>query len=651
MFVREWIARRDWLWLVPVLLVGLSLRLWGIPFGLPYLYHPDEGVPVSIALRILRTGDFNPGFFHWPSLLFYFNALVYLIYFWLGNLAGVFATPADLPFPDVEAMAVGEIARPEIFLLGRGLSAVIGTLSIIWVYWIAYRVSSNRVVAWVAALFMAVEPLGIKHSQFIRPDTYAIFFALWTTYFAIRIASDPRLRNYVLAGIGVGLTAASKYNVVLVFVTVLVAHILRFGMRGFVRKEIYVAGLVGVLAFLVTTPYAWLDLPQFLRIGPLDASKIYATGHPGAEGNTLLFYPQFLWQTQGWVLLLALAGILLAFWNRKAEALVALCFPLIYYVFINFYIVHFDTTILPVVPYLIIFSAWFLWYIINQISRLLQVSPVIQNAVLFGLVIGMAWFPLRTAMANNTRLLQPDGREAARQWIDANLPHGTRIALESYSPYLDRNKFVIEGLFGIQDHPAEWYVANGFEYLVFSQGVYARYFADPARYEQEVSRYTELFNRFPQIARFNDNGYEIRVHKTHATLPPHRTAIRFGDYGELIELVGYEDDRWKVGEPVRVKLTWRTLGENPEPFEIELRLLDKEDRQVVLVRDDLFQGRGWRPGMFEGEWIVPASKDLPPGSYRLQVSVIWTKFEYRLPAQTWTGASISPVLLGPFEPE
>jgi len=644
------IGSSGWIWLIPVLLFGLGLRLWGIPFGLPFMYHPDEGVPVTIALRILREGDFNPGFFHWPSLLFYLNAFVYLVYFLIGYVTGVFATPADLSFPDVEAMAVGKTAMPEIFLLGRGLTAVVGTLSILWVYLIARRVSSSKIVGRVAVLLFAVETLSVKHSQFIRPDTFAIFFLLWTTYFALRIVNDPRTIHYVLAGIGVGLTASSKYNAAIVLVAVLVAHTLYFGLRGFVRKEIYIAVLASILTFLLTTPYALLDLPRFLQIGPLDAGRIYATGHPGAEGDTLLFYLQFLWQTQGWVFFLALAGMILALWDRKKEGFVILSFPLTYYVFINLYLVHFDTTILPVVPFLIIFSAWFLWRVVNSISRLSWTSQVKSSGIAFvGLAIVLAWIPLQSTIASNVRLLQPDGREAARQWIDATLPLGSRVALEAYSPYLDRDKFVVEGLFGLQDRSPEWYVANGYEFLVFSQGVYARYFNDPVRYPEEVARYTALFERFPQIARFDDNGFEIRIHKTSVELPSHRVAVRFGDYGEMIELVGFDNVRWMPGEPVQVQITWRTLGKIPEPFAVELRLLDQTDREISKSRGDLFQGRGWQTDMFKSVWAIPTSPELSPGIYRLQVTVVWTSFEYRLPARTWAGQEVAPVLLGPFE--
>jgi len=48
-----------WL-LIGVTLLAISLRIWGINFGLPYLYHPDEPVAVRIAQRMFETGDLNP---------------------------------------------------------------------------------------------------------------------------------------------------------------------------------------------------------------------------------------------------------------------------------------------------------------------------------------------------------------------------------------------------------------------------------------------------------------------------------------------------------------------------------------------------------------------------------------------------------------
>ena len=53
-----------------VFVIALGLRLWGINFGLPALYRPDEDVAVGRAMGILH-GILNPHFADWPHLYFY----------------------------------------------------------------------------------------------------------------------------------------------------------------------------------------------------------------------------------------------------------------------------------------------------------------------------------------------------------------------------------------------------------------------------------------------------------------------------------------------------------------------------------------------------------------------------------------------------
>ncbi len=63
------------------------------------------------------------------------------------------------------------------------------------------------------------------------------------------------------------------------------------------------------------------------------------------------------------------------------------------------------------------------------------------------------------------------------------------------------------------DHKPEWYIDQGFDYLVFSEGMYGRFYREPERYRSEISQYESLFSRFDLVKVFNDGGYEIRVYK------------------------------------------------------------------------------------------------------------------------------------------
>ena len=82
---REWVARA----LVGGLLaLGLGLRLWGLDWGLPWAFHPDEVNYVDRAQELITSGSLNPRYFENPSLLTYLIALELVVVRVLGPLAG-----------------------------------------------------------------------------------------------------------------------------------------------------------------------------------------------------------------------------------------------------------------------------------------------------------------------------------------------------------------------------------------------------------------------------------------------------------------------------------------------------------------------------------------------------------------------------------
>src|SRR5438128_10369053 len=59
---------------VPVA-VAAVLALWGLGFGLPYLFRPDEEVMVSRSVRIAAEHSLDPLFYNYPPLAFYLFAV------------------------------------------------------------------------------------------------------------------------------------------------------------------------------------------------------------------------------------------------------------------------------------------------------------------------------------------------------------------------------------------------------------------------------------------------------------------------------------------------------------------------------------------------------------------------------------------------
>ena len=70
---------------ISILLLGAVLRLAGIDFGLPFIYHNDERVIVNYALAF-GNWDFNPHYFRLPPLLSYILFFVYGLYYLMGSL-------------------------------------------------------------------------------------------------------------------------------------------------------------------------------------------------------------------------------------------------------------------------------------------------------------------------------------------------------------------------------------------------------------------------------------------------------------------------------------------------------------------------------------------------------------------------------------
>lgn len=642
----------NWL-LIAIVMLGFGLRLWGIGFGLPYTYWADEPSRISVSLNMLRTGDLNPHWLGYPHLMFYLNAFVLLIYFLVGRLLGVFSTPADIPLPEVVTIGVGKLAAPEIFLIARGLTVLTGTGAIILVYLIGKQFSRQEIVGLIAALFFAVSPAGILHSQMISLDMYGVFFLLLAFLWIDRLNDNHGTRGYIKAGIGIGLAFSGKYNVGVIGISLMAVHFLLHGWKGIKQREFYLALLAGVLAFAVVNPYSIFDLGGFVRgLGMASESQSQYAG----TGNSLQWYVGYMFSVEGWGITLGVFEALRIFWKRSKRGLVLLSFPMVYVLFVSQFPVHNDRTILPVIPFFDVLAALFVVNLGEQVKIFLeprQTVMVPSLIVLCGVLLAVT--PLQTSVASNLRLTTVDGREAARRWLEANLPRGARVAVEGYSPYLDTRRFVIYGTMSMIDHSPEWYVLNGFEYLVFSQGIYGRFFSEPASYAMWIARYEEFFARFPLIARFDDNGFEVRVYKTNVALPTHRVAARFGDYGELIELVGYDlvSPRALPGESLRIHLAWRSLKPANEPLELGLQLVGRDGRVIASLRDDLFQrrysGRAWPQGIFYTEWTIPVPSDAESGQYFLQVDVVQTRFAYILPARTWAGESIETVALGPLK--
>ena len=134
--------------------------------------------------------------------------------------------------------------------------------------------------------------------------------------------------------------------------------------------------------------------------------------------------------------------------------------------------------------------------------------------VFAGLVCIALALSAEKTFAITRQIIAVNSRETARIWIADNLPPGAKIAIESYAPFVDPARFSVQGFGMMIEHEPDWYIEQEFDYLVFGQGMYGRFFLDPGRYGAEVIRYNKLFEHFHLIVVFADGVcYEVLVYE------------------------------------------------------------------------------------------------------------------------------------------
>ena len=287
--------------MVAVLAVALALRLWGVRSGLPWIYNVDEGDHfVPEALRMLG-GNLEPvtaggtPYLGNPSAFTYLLAAVYKV--WFGGLG-----------------AAGRVYRSgnpaELWVIARVVSAALGTLAV-WLLYLAGAKLFDRATGLLAAAAMAVAFLPVFYSKLALNDVPALLgvcLSLWGAAGALR---DGRRRDYALAGVGLGLAAATKYTGGIVVIALLAAGLVRGRSDGWGRPAVWtaLAGALALATFVALDPYSLADWGAFTQAISHQSSESAETGKLGlTHGSGIVYYLWSLTWGVGWVPTVAALG-------------------------------------------------------------------------------------------------------------------------------------------------------------------------------------------------------------------------------------------------------------------------------------------------------------------------------------------------------
>jgi hypothetical protein len=485
-------GRAAWLVILALFLVALLLRVWGARFGLPeYVYHPDEHAIVDRAASILRTGDYSPHWFNYPSVYIYVQALSYVPYFLISAARGFGNT---IPDP----------APYGFYFAGRLLTALLGGLTVPLVYNLGHRLFDRR-TGLIASTLLTFSLLHTVHSHYVTTDVPAAFLVTLSLLFCSLLLQKGEMRYALLAALFAGLAASTKYPAGVTLVPVLVVPWLARPERPWQvfarRTPLGLAAFVG--GFLLGTPYAFLELNTFLS-SLATVLGHYAASQPGFEGGGawLWYLQQTLSSADVLAVTLGLLGVVWAVVKRRRGDLLLLSFVLPYYLLISLWRVRFERNLVLLWPPLVVLSARLL---VDALSWLVARQPRVRRGeipILACLTALTVLLPGRAILDFDRALSRTDHRTLAAEWLNANLPAGAKIVTEAFSIPLDQERFQIIQLVRIDSEGLEWYEAEGVEYVIVSDGHWRTLFEDPHRYKREIATYEQILDHSTVLMEF-----------------------------------------------------------------------------------------------------------------------------------------------------
>ena len=406
-------ARRD-PFLIAVVIAAAALRLYGIDHGLPFVYNPDEANIMARSLSVARGLD--PGYYLYPSFLFYFLFAVMGGLFVFGRLVG--------RYEDLASFQARFFEDPtDFYVMGRFVGVVLSLATIVLTYKLAAK-HFGRTAARASALFVAVAYFHVRDAHYLKHDVPAALLVI-LSFWAMDRAMERRTGGaYVLAGVAMGAGFATHYYMIFLAPAFVLCHLAHRQLEGFL--EVALAGLASAVTFAVLSPFVVLRLP--VALDHMRANRQVVVDRSFESGTTLfpslhLYVDFLLTQGLGYILAgLIVVGLLLLVQSGTRTLAIWVAFPTLFIGFIS-YTFFAGRYLNPVLPSLAVAAA----------CAVSAVEKRFGATAAYGLAALACAQPLYGALQVDRLFAEKDTRTLAREWIVANVPSGAPVALQSYS--------------------------------------------------------------------------------------------------------------------------------------------------------------------------------------------------------------------------
>ena len=490
-----------WLPLSGILFLAVVLRLIGVNWGMPYIYHPDERFIIARGVYFF-TGDLNPHFFNYPSLLMYIMFIVNIAVYAIGFVLG--------KFNSVEMFTDMYRSNPGIFYIPNRVIIVIFAVLTLYATFKLADYLYGRKTAFLSLILFTFLPVHIIHSHFVTSDVPCILFVVVSFYYSIKILDHDQNKNYILAAVFAGLAAGTRYNSGVIILCVAFAHVIKtwlksqgsiknrlfIAIKAVFASKIFIAGFLAIFIYLLTTPYTIFDFKEFWG-GLRFEMQHQRIGHGllfVGIGNKILYEIFSVFQNWGgsFLLFLMIAASLWKLVKLDKYTLLFFFWLCLHFAIIVTSNVFFIRYSLNIIPFCLILTAHMLVYFYESRQKVFKIISISFTGLVVIYLVSASLIMVKNTAATDPRTL-------AKQWIDDNIKHSESIGIMSSPTGMkDRDDPPIgEGNYTIfREKYLSQLINQAPTYLIISYFDYISYLRLRDKYDFSRDNYYELSRLF-----------------------------------------------------------------------------------------------------------------------------------------------------------
>ena len=415
-------------------LVAAGLRVYGLDYGLPAVYNPDETPILNRALAL--RNDLKPQNFVYPSLYFYLLFAWEGLFFVVGRTVGWFDSLAAFQrefFVDPSRH----------FLAGRVFSVLCGTMTVAGLFVFGRRLY-DRSTGLAAAAALAVSPIAVRDAHYVKLDVPTTMFVVFAHAALARIVVDAeaarRRGPWLVAGFLSGLAVSAQYYAVFIAFSMLAVALADLGRSGSwlgTARLFLWSAAAAVAGFLAGSPFLVFDLQRVIadvaHVREVDVDRALVGG---AFSAVVPYLRILLRDAMGWPIAIAAAAgfvwALVADWRR---GLLLVSFFVPFFVFIS-NTVPMSRYLNVVLPSIALAAA----FTLVRASR--------ASGAPARLVVALALIPgVHGSLEWDRFLRRTDTRTLAGNFITEQIPAGRSLLVQPYGPPLRQSRdALVEGL-------------------------------------------------------------------------------------------------------------------------------------------------------------------------------------------------------------